>query len=123
MTAEEQRYSNWLFLRRKFAKQRYAARAMRGLTWNLDEDALIERILDSGKCCLSGRPLVFESNYITTPSLDRIDSDVGYTDANVQWVGASVNTAKATLENQIFIDLCADIARHNGYTVIKQETA
>jgi len=120
MTNEQQRYNNWLFLRSKFSKQRYSAKSVRGITWNLDEDALIERILNSGVCCLSGRELVFEPNYITTPSLDRIDSNVGYTDANVQWVGASVNTAKATLDNQEFIELCADIARHNGYTVVKQ---
>jgi hypothetical protein len=119
MTVEEQRYSNWLFLRTKFAKQRYAARSQRGIKWDLNEDRMITRILDSGVCCLSGRPLVFEPNYITTPSLDRIDSDLGYTDSNVQWVGASVNTAKGTLDNQDFIELCADIARHNGYTVIK----
>ena len=118
MTMPDQRRANWLFLRSKFAKQRYNAR-LRGLAWRLNEDALIERILDSGKCCLSGRALVFESNYMTTPSLDRIDSDMGYTDANVQWVGASINTAKATLNNQDFVDMCADIARHNGYTVTK----
>jgi hypothetical protein len=121
MTAEEQRYSNWLFLRTKFAKQRYAARSQRGIKWDLNEDRMITRILDSGVCSLSGRPLVYEANYITTPSLDRIDSDLGYIDSNVQWVGASVNTAKGTLDNQDFIELCADIARHNGYTVVKQE--
>jgi len=119
---DPERYSNWLFLRSKFAKQRYNAR-LRGLTWNLNEEVLIESILNSGRCCLSGRPLVFDSNYVTTPSLDRIDSAVGYTDANVQWVGASINTAKATLANEEFIELCADIARHNGYTVTKQEIA
>lgn len=121
MISEQQRYNNWLFLRTKFAKQRYAARSQRGIKWNLNEEQMITRILDSGVCSLSGRPLVYEPNYITTPSLDRIDSDLGYTDTNVQWVGASVNTAKGTLDNQDFIELCADIARHNGYTVTKQE--
>ena len=116
----DERYTNERFLRTKFAKQRHAARVTRGIAWTLNEDQLIQRILDSGVCCLSGRELVFETNYITTPSLDRIDSSQGYTDANVQWVGASVNTAKATLNNQDFIELCADIARHNGYTVTKQ---
>ena len=116
----DERYARERFLRTKFAKQRHAARVTRGIAWTLNEDQLIQRILDSGVCCLSGRELVFETNYITTPSLDRIDSSQGYTDANVQWVGASVNTAKATLNNQDFIELCADIARHNGYTVTKQ---
>ena len=113
------RYTAEKFLRVKLAKQRHAARAIRGIRWSLDEDRLIERIIASGRCCLSGRDLVYETNYITTPSLDRIDSDLGYTDDNVQWVGASVNTAKATLHNQDFIDLCADIARYNGYVVYK----
>ena len=117
----DERYANERFLRMKFAKQRHAARSIRGISWTLDEERLIQRILDSGVCCLSGRELVFETNYITTPSLDRIDSSQGYSDANVQWVGASVNTAKATLANDDFIELCADIARHNGYTVTKQQ--
>jgi len=119
--SEEELYQNERFLRNKVAKQRYSARVIRGIAWQVDEEALIRRILDNGRCSLSGRPLVFESNYITTPSIDRIDSSKGYTDDNIQWVGASINNAKATLDNNDFIELCADIARHNGYTVTKNE--
>lgn len=108
------------FLRSKIAKQRYAAQVTRGITWNVSENQLVKRILDSNQCQLSGRELAYEPNYIETVSLDRIDSSIGYLDSNIQWVGSSVNTAKGTLSTSDFIELCADIARHNGYTVYRQ---
>jgi hypothetical protein len=111
-----------VFLRNKIAKQRYAARVIRGITWDIDEDRLVQRVLASNQCQISGRELAYESNYIETVSLDRIDSGIGYIDSNVQWVGSSVNTAKGTLSTADFVEMCADIARHAGYTVYRPHT-
>ncbi len=113
-------YTPESFIREKIAKQRYAARSVRGISWSVDEDQLVANILADSRCRLSGRSLAFEPGYIETVSLDRIDSRLGYSDTNIQWVGASANTAKNNLTDEQFIELCADIARHNGYVCYKE---
>lgn len=50
----------------------------------------------------------------TTASLDRIDSNRGYTQDNVQWVHKDVNKMKMDLNQQIFVELCRAIAAHSG---------
>ena len=41
-----------------------------------------------------------------TASLDRIDSNKGYTIDNVQWVHKDINKMKMDLEEDVFIDNC-----------------
>ena len=101
------------FIRQKIAKQRHNAQCVRHIPWELSTERLVREILADPRCQLSGEPLVFESNYIYTFSLDRKDSRGGYTHDNVQWVGVSVNTAKSTLADDDFIDMCRSVARHS----------
>lgn len=105
------------FIRSKISKQRYAAEVRRAIPWTVNEDRLVEKILADPYCQITGEPLQFEPNYVYTFSIDRKDSDKGYTDSNVQWVGVSANMAKNVLTDQQFLDLCLSVVRHNGYEV------
>ena len=48
-------------------------------------------------------------------SVDRIDSNIGYTKDNIQLVDKRINMMKGTLDNEEFINLCCKVAEQNGY--------
>jgi hypothetical protein len=63
-----------------------------------------------GKCALSGADLGYIGSGWSSASVDRIDPAGGYVEGNVQWVCWRVNDAKANMNNQDFINMCAAIA-------------
>lgn len=69
------------------------------------------------KCALSGEEIYFPKSphESGTASLDRIDSSIGYTKGNVQWVHKNVNLMKNRLTQERFIDLCKLITKKNNY--------
>lgn len=111
------------FIREKICKQRHAAQARRGISWTLETEWLVKAVMSNPYCALSGRKLAFEPNYIETLSFDRKDSNKGYHPDNVQWTSALTNMGKNTLSDQDYIELCADVARHNGYLVEQPKRA
>lgn len=48
-----------------------------------------------------------------TASLDRINSNGGYTMDNIQWVHKNINFAKQRLSNQDFIKMCQMVSKNN----------
>lgn len=75
--------------------------------------------LKQNRCCaLSGLDICFaasnakHSHGETTASLDRIDSDLGYTEDNVQWVHKDINKMKWDMPEERFLDFCEAITRH-----------
>jgi hypothetical protein len=75
------------------------------------------------KCALTGRNLIMDientydlkgTNSLNTASLDRIDSNKGYIEGNVQWVHKNINRIKMDFEQQEFIDLCYEVTKHNN---------
>ena len=76
----------------------------------------------NGKCALSGLQLSHETyayrdnEHIINRmniSIDRINSNLGYTKDNVQLVGAIVNRMKTDLPDQEFINFCSIVAEFN----------
>lgn len=73
------------------------------------------------KCALSGVDLIFESNCVhnknkkykieRTASLDRIDSNKGYLEGNVQWVHKDINLMKNKFSEDYFIKMCKLICK------------
>lgn len=55
------------------------------------------------------------NRFITNASVDRIDSEYGYTEDNVQLVCSRVNLMKGPLPQQTFFDLCRIIANNEMY--------
>lgn len=72
--------------------------------------------IQNKKCSLSKLDLTFpknarEKNY--TASLDRIDSNIGYIEGNVQWVHRDINLMKNSLSQDYFIKMCSLICEEN----------
>jgi hypothetical protein len=66
------------------------------------------------KCILSGVPIKFDRNCVyNTASLDKIDSSLGYTRANVQWVHKDINFMKRTYSQEYFIKMCKLVSWSN----------
>jgi hypothetical protein len=67
-----------------------------------------------GRCAYTKLPLTADANQLTTMSLDRIDSDVGYVEGNVQLVCVSINRMKLDYPEHQFIQLCHCVAQNNS---------
>ena len=72
---------------------------------------MTDAILEQNRCAISNRPFVYETGHIDSPSIDRIDSEKGYTPDNVMFVGSHVNIMKGVLDLETFIELCSDIGK------------
>jgi hypothetical protein len=95
----------------------------RGLDVSITKEEIWDLFLKQNKkCALTGMELHF-STYSGgndgNASLDRIDSNKGYTIDNVQWVHKDINIMKMDLSAEKLIEYCKLILRTNGYDVIK----
>jgi hypothetical protein len=85
----------------------------RGLEFSLTKKDIMQLCIESkGKCALSGLPLSSEYNDPMKASIDRIDSDIGYTRENVHLVGTMVNIAKNKYSVELFVEMCKGVARN-----------
>lgn len=68
------------------------------------------------KCALTGRPLEFKRSGKMTEknpnscSIDRIRSDVGYVEGNVQLVITAANIMKSNFDQLLFKQVCKEVA-------------
>ena len=106
-----------LFAKHKFTKQMSSAKRTRNIPWRLDRDKTVSLIEQAKQCATSGRILVFQVGHPDSPSIDRINSRLGYTKSNIQIVSSAVNRAKMDMSDQEFLQLCLDVVKHNGYRV------
>lgn len=70
-----------------------------------------------GLCALTGWPMtmVLGKGVISTNcSIDRIDSNIGYTENNIQLVCRAVNIAKHDLPQKFFVSMCQHIVDKNN---------
>lgn len=63
------------------------------------------------KCALTGLDLEFLGE--NQPSLDRIDSSIGYIMTNIQWVDSRINQMKWQFPEKLFISLCKKVSDYN----------
>lgn len=66
-------------------------------------------------CPFSGRPLTFRAHstdFSSTASLDRIDSNLGYERGNVRWIHKTVNRMKSNGSDKWFMSLIKDVFLH-----------
>jgi len=89
------------FVRDKFSKQKGSART-RNIEWALNINTVTGDILEQDCCALCGRRFVYKAGHIDSPSIDRIDSNRGYTPDNVQYVTSRVNIMKGPLTTEEF---------------------
>jgi hypothetical protein len=89
------------------------------------QDALKLFYHQDRKCKLSGLDIQFSIDDKTrvsyqTASLDRIDSNLGYTVDNVQWLHKSVQLMKNALLQEEFVYFCQRIADHSRKSQVAQ---
>jgi hypothetical protein len=65
-----------------------------------------------GMCALSGLPIEINIRGKNTASLDRIDSLMGYTLENVQWVHKDINLMKMDFSQDRFFELCKKVIQN-----------
>jgi hypothetical protein len=86
--------------------------ARRGHEWNLTKEDLDHQfLLQGGICALSGITMIVDKASPYRPSIDRIDSGLGYEIGNFQFVCSIVNVMKNKIHEPLFLDLCASIVR------------
>lgn len=90
----------------------------RGISFVLTMEEAWTKFEAQQRCCaLTGVSLCFAKNWRKagadqTASLDRVDSNVGYTLANVQWVHKEINYMKNTMDQSEFISRCKSVVTH-----------
>lgn len=79
------------------------------------EDIIQQFNKQNGCCALTGTVLIVGEikKEETTASLDRIDSNQGYTLDNIQWVHKTINTMKMALSEDKFLDFCNKVLNHH----------
>jgi hypothetical protein len=85
----------------------------RGLEFDLSIRDMYELFIQqNARCALSDIEL-YLGYKDTNASLDRIDSQKGYTKDNIQWLHKDVNRIKSNFGEDRFLEICRAIARHN----------
>lgn len=82
---------------------------IRDIPFNLTKEFLWKLFLKQDrKCALSGMKIALKvlRRDKSTASLDRIDSNKGYTEDNVQWIHKDVNLMKNAFAQDYFISVC-----------------
>jgi len=70
-----------------------------------------------GRCALSGKEIFVPKNscdQLSTASLDRIDSKIGYLAHNCQWVHKDMNRIKQHFKQSYFIQMCKEITEYQN---------
>lgn len=81
-------------------------------------------IKQGGKCALSGITMLIQAprdsvDFWYSMSIDRVDSNLGYTEDNVQLVCNSLNLMKKDMPNRLFIDMCREVVNHNENDIVR----
>jgi len=116
---EEIRGGRWEKLRKKAKSRSQEFNITIRYAWDLF-------IKQNKKCALSGIPICFgvesKRKSIITASLDRIDSNKGYVEGNVQWVHKDVNVMKNMFNQKYFINICRAVAKNKNLNLIEKSS-
>ncbi len=83
------------------------------------KDAWNQFIKQNKKCNLTGWKLVILGKN-KTASLDRIDSKLGYTKDNIQWIHRDINCIKQSFNHEYFLAICVAVAKYSGKKLSKK---
>jgi hypothetical protein len=107
--AKEKAYTKGGLTGHRYASIRQGA-TRRKLTFNVSLEYLWDLYVKQNmKCAISGIELTFKD-----ASLDRINSNIGYENDNVQWVHKRINLMKGNLHHDDLVKWCAIIVANNN---------
>ena len=115
-----------MWIRLKFLRQNLSRASRRGEASQYI-DVKLDYLYSIGvkqkwKCALTGQPLEFTRGGTdwggkwcnpNSCTIDRIDSNLGYVEGNIQLVTWKVNCIKQHFDNEEFINLCKQVAEYN----------
>ena len=104
-TSSSKSIGDFMRMYNKYSKSAEA----RGIEWSIDIKYL--ESVYTGKCALTGWDISLRYKNVTG-SLDRIDSSKGYVAGNIQWVHSMVNMSKNKYDQDLFIYMCASVAKN-----------
>jgi len=117
MTDEEKRVymerqrswiSNNIIKVRVFAAKHRSIR--KNIPFEITEETILQKLKEQdGKCYISKQKLTFKENDWYSLSLDRLDSNIGYTKDNTVIVTKFVNTSKNTLSLDEYLKLIKEV--------------
>lgn len=88
----------------------------RKISWNITiKDAWETFIEQKGICPFTGIKLSIGKSKQANASLDRRNSQLGYTKENIQWVHKKINQMKWDTTEQEFIHWCKKVANYHNY--------
>lgn len=103
------------FIHDRFNQWKVAAKK-RSLSFSLEEQDMVSLYhKQNGLCHYTGRKLVLQRNNQDSLSLDRVNSDLGYSLDNVVLCGTNVNRAKLDMTLGDFKRLLEDTLAHSGH--------
>lgn len=111
------RYKGHKFVCSSYWKQIKNAAKQRNIKFDISIDEIWDLFQQQqGKCALSGDniSLTKSRQQEITASLDRKNSDKGYTKDNVQWVHKDINKIKSNFSDQHFIVWCNKVGSYLG---------
>jgi hypothetical protein len=95
----------------------------RGLEFSITLEQMSDLLEQQKECCAitnlpikadtSKRRIELRKN--NTASLDRINSDKGYTIDNVQWVHKDINFMKQQFSMEYFVEMCQKVVNHSNH--------
>lgn len=99
-----------LYLRCKKARERAHSKNMK---FDLTPEFLMDLWnVQDGKCFYSGLEMTYDRNDLYTVSVDRVDSNKGYTQDNVVLCCWSVNSMKNSYSTDEFLFLCNSVVEN-----------
>lgn len=116
-SGRSERHSGTIAIVGKYlSKCKYRAKK-KGWEYNLTAK-YVDKLYQSqgGACAITGIPLklrINSSEFEFTASLDRIDSNIGYTKGNVQWVHKRINAMKSDMSQEKFVEICRAVIVKN----------
>ena len=102
---------------RLYSNSKSSARS-RSLSHSLTKEYISNLLNSQGcRCAYTGREFDLTIKDLC-PSIDRIDSSIGYEEGNIAIVLTCVNLAKRDMPLDLFIDICRDISRPHFNLII-----
>lgn len=103
-------------IRVSWLKKFETSAVLRGIPWEITVDDVADLYEEQeGKCALTGWSIGFPEvghSQLSTVSIDRIDSSIGYTKSNIQLVDKRVNMMKQSYDQNTFIEVCRAVAEN-----------
>jgi hypothetical protein len=120
------RFKGYKGIRAGFWNNYVSKATARGLVFNITKEYAWDLFeSQERKCALSGVTLVLgtsKKGSITTASLDRVDSNLGYVEGNIQWVHKTLNIMRMALSVEEFVEWCHRVAlQHPSIGLPKHE--